>query len=757
MARFLLYAAFFCALPLAAAPPPFSMFTRTDLRAAGAVDVVSADFNGDGIPDIAVLGAVDVQVFLGTGNRGFRLASTTPLPGYPNGYIKLVVADFNLDGKLDLAGFGGTGFILLGNGDGTFTMGVTLASTSFPAVTADFNGDGKPDLAVSYLSDSTFSIAILLGNGDGTFGPPYVISGSVPDCLEAGDMNGDGKADLVTCELVYPGNGNGTFAAPIPFTLPSQAAFAKLGDLNGDGKLDLVAIKAYGNGVPSGLGPVYVLYGNGDGTFQEPAVQVHSDVGTLLPSVAIGDLNGDGLPDIAVLGGGGLVGILTNNGNGGFNRAQVETVTYASGLPWASVTLADLSSDRHLDIIAAGNSDSCFSILFHSEAGGFRNVSNVSILNEGPAGTVDNATPVAEADFNGDGLPDIAFVADGNGAIFIDTYFRTGDPSEPLRHGPQTNITIPAGNSLVGGIAVADFNNDGKMDLAICFIGINGVNTPGTVQVYLGNGDGTFTLAPGTLNLALTAFQMVAADFNGDGKPDLAFSSGYVALGNGDGTFGAPIPVFPSNGNYFAVWLGAADFNHDGKVDLAFQICQGCEFTPPLLIFLGNGDGTFQPPASYTWNGLAQWAAIADVNHDGNPDIIALNSQLGPDQPIAAVFLGSGDGTFQSPSYVYDIWASQPNQVIVTDMNGDGNPDLVISDWRANSVYLFAGNGDGTFGQQVQVGAAAGIGWLGAMDLQGQTVPGFPDLLMVDFLQNGFYPVNHTAFAVSILYNDGWR
>jgi len=183
--------------------------------------------------------------------------SSTPLPGYANSYIQLVVADFNQDGKPDLAAFGGTGVLLMGNGDGTFTTGVTLASTSYPAVAADFNGDGKPDLAASYLSNNTFTIAVYLGDGKGAFGAPKVIGGSVADCLAAGDMNRDGRTDLVTCEEVYPGNGDGTFASPIPFTLPSQAAAITLGDLNQDGKLDLVAIKAYANGLPASLGVTY--------------------------------------------------------------------------------------------------------------------------------------------------------------------------------------------------------------------------------------------------------------------------------------------------------------------------------------------------------------------------------------------------------------------------------------------------------------------------------------------------------------------
>lgn len=755
MTRFLIRAAFLWALPLVAGAPPFSFISRTDLPGPSTVDVVSADFNGDGIADIASLGASDIRIFLGAGDHQFRLASTIPLPGTPSLYIRLVVADFNLDGKPDLAVFGGTGFVLLGNGDGTFTQGVTLPNTSAPAVTADFNGDGKPDLAVGLLSGHSYVIAIFLGNGNGTFAAPITIPGSSAGCLAAGDLNGDRKPDLATCDLVYLGNGDGTFSAGIPLTLPSPAAFVTIADLNHDGKADIVAIKQYLNGVNPNLGPVYVLYGNGDGTFQT-AVEIHSNLGTLMPAAAIGDVNGNGLPDIVVLGSGGLVGVLSNNGHQGFDHGRVMAVTYLDSLPWSTVALADLTGDHHVDIIASGNSSRFFSVLFHNRHGAFTDVHTLPLSNVATAGTTENTTPVARADFFGDGLPDLAFVFTENGATVINTVLQTGDPAHPFRPGPQTPIAVPP-NSQVTGIAAGDFNNDGKADIAICFATISGANLPGTVRVYRGRGDGTFVLEPGALQVPLTAFEMIVADFNGDGNADLALSSGYVALGNGDGTFGPAKQFYPSNANSFGVWLGATDFNHDGKMDLAFQICQGCEIPPPLLIYLGNGDGTFQKPASYTWNGLATWADIGDVNNDGIPDIVALSYAEGADQPVAAVFLGNGDGTFKPPSYVTAQWTGQPNQIVIADLNGDGNADLAITDWWENSVYLFAGNGDGTFGPQVQVGGPWGPGRLFSANLRGQTKPGFRDLFMVDFLPNGYYPVNGSGMAVSVLFNNGWR
>lgn len=716
------------------------------------MQVISADFNGDGIPDIAALGQTELVVFLGEGMQQYRLGSVNTLPGTASLYIGMVAADFNMDGKTDLAVFGGAGFLMLGNGDGTFRQGVSLPNTSTPVATADFNGDGKPDLAVG----SPNGIAIYLGNGDGTFSGPSIIPGSSSACIAVGDVNGDGKPDIVSCYLVYLGDGDGTFGKGIPFTTPSPVDFLAVGDLNLDGRADIVAIKQYIEGVPASDGPVYVLFGNGDGTFQ-PALQIHSNVGTLMPAAAIGDVNGDGLPDIVVIGSSGLVGVLTNNGHNGFNLDLALPVTNGGqGLPWASVALADLTGDGDLDILASGNLSLYFSVLFHKTPATFTDVRSEPIANVAGLGGANNVSPVAQADFTGDGLSDLAFVYTANDAAYIGTLMQTGIASNPYEPGPHTPISL-SGFDGWDGIVAGDFNHDGKPDIAICFYRISGENLPGTVKIFLGNGNGTFTEAPGSIALPLVAFQMITADFNGDGIPDLAFSNGEVALGHGDGTFGEPIPFFPGNPNSFGIWLGAADFNRDGKMDLAMQICQGCAIPPPLIVFLGNGDGTFEQGTEYFNNGLAAWAAIADVNQDGIPDIVDLSGSEIQNGPIAGVFLGNGDGTFKSPSYVEATWALQPNQIIVTDLNGDGKLDLAITDWEQNSVYLFAGNGNGTFGPQVQVGGGIAPGWLFSADLQGQKAPGFPDLVTVDFEANGFVPPSGGATALSILYNIGGK
>ena len=227
---------------------------------------MTGDFNGDGKLDLAVAspgsetgGNWTLSVFLGHGDGSFG----SPLvvaegSGNPS---QMVVADFNGDGKADLAVVDqttGSLLVLLGNGDGTFSapQNYFAGSGGVYLVAADFNGDGHVDVAVSAVSVAGANVAILLGKGDGTFAPPTFIAGAGP--VAVGDLNGDGKSDLVSSFpfQVFLGKGDGTFTAlfPNPSTSISVTALA---DMNGDGILDVV-------------GGTAIVLGNGDGTFGAP-------------------------------------------------------------------------------------------------------------------------------------------------------------------------------------------------------------------------------------------------------------------------------------------------------------------------------------------------------------------------------------------------------------------------------------------------------------------------------------------------------
>jgi hypothetical protein len=262
-------------------------------------------------------------------------------PAY-SGTGNLFVADLNGDGKPDLLSSDGT--LQLGNGDGTFIIGTPVAGK--PLAVADFNGDGKPDV----LEQGTGTLLVLLGNGDGTFQAPISTNiGAALTTIAAGDLNGDGKADVVgvfnDSLLVYLSNGDGTFAAGVPYNIGTSAGYPPitLGDFNGDKKTDVV-LSVEGN---NGPGQEIVFLGNGDGTFQT-AITSPSVEG--LNSVVAGDFNGDGKLDLAISFFGSQsvapgVGVLFGNGNGTFQAPTL--VIPANG----NLAVADLNGDGKLDLV----------------------------------------------------------------------------------------------------------------------------------------------------------------------------------------------------------------------------------------------------------------------------------------------------------------------------------------------------------------------------------------------------------------------
>ena len=577
--------------------------------------------------------------------------------------------------------------------------------------------------------------------------------------LAKGDFNHDGKLDVLlsgenptsqALELVvFPGNGKGGFGTPIVTTISglNNPAIILAGDINGDGIPDVVIT---GTDPVTAVAEFGVMLADGtDGKFEAPTF-TRASVGNESQMV-LGDFNGDKKIDLVLFG--DPIMFFPGNGNGTFGSPVSSTVNY--GGSGCSAT-ADFNKDTKLDITTGSE------VLLGNGNGTFQS----------PIAVVNGRCGVAVGDFNNDGIPDLVtadaqnaskgtqvrvFLGDGTGDFKTSTTYQTGNEAGTIAGGfavdffsggtdqdiavsnvGSGNVTLLLGNGTgsftigksfavsTGGILSGDFNGDKKIDLAVrdiqgigvllgngngTFVAQTAQNVPrtlGTIHlgnftgngkssliqsstlgasaptaVLPGNGDGTFG-TPIPLPASCQTGNAIVGDFNGDKIPDIAFSvtsSGYgvaVCLGNGDGTFqDAKI----SDAGVQHGFLAIGDFNHDGKLDLAAADTGG------ISILLGNGDGTLKDGIPTASSGFPNFT-VGDFNKDGKLDIAAVNGSTGE----ISVLLGNGDGTFQAAKTTTN---SNEFGIVSGDINNDGKLDVITL--GSNSLNIFLGNGDGTF------------------------------------------------------------
>jgi RHS repeat-associated protein len=634
------------------------------------------DFNQDGKQDLAVANVFsnNVSILLGDGAESFGVATNYAVGGEPT---SVAVGDFNEDGKLDLAvtnaSVGSRNVsILLGDGAGSFGVATNFPVGANPLsiVVTDFDRDGKQDLAVA--NQDSNNVSILLGNGTGSFGAATNFdTGQGPTSLAVGDFNGDGKPDLAVANLngvgntdsvsILLGDGSGSFGAATNVAPGSDRSSVAVGDFNGDGKQDLAVVQFAGYGV-------LILLGDGAGSFGETTNFALS--GTY--SVIVGDFNGDGRQDLAATTFNDTVSVLLGNGAGSFGAP----IDFAVGAgPWA-LSVGDFNRDGKADLSVTNQNSNNVSILLNttsfSPSGTFGPATNFAV------GSFPESVAVAE-DFNRDGRLDLSVANSGSHTVSVLLGNGTGALS---------TATDFVTGSVPRSVAAGDLNRDGKLDLAVA-------NSGGEVSILTGSGDGTFEDAIG-FEAGNQPISVATGDFNRDGRLDLAVAnfsddSVSVLLGDGVGSFGIPADYAVGEGPYY---VAIDDLNGDGKLDLAVANLGPTQNGNTISILLGDGTGSFGAATSVGVGTGPTSVTTGDFNRDGRLDLAVANSTSNN----VSILLGDGTGAFGEPTNFTAGSGPFVSFAAVGDFNRDGKLDLAVANLGSSIISILLGNGLGSFG-----------------------------------------------------------
>jgi hypothetical protein len=699
--------------------------------------VAFADVNGDGVPDLVLLsrGSDTVEVFNGLGGGLFATTPSAAL-ALPTGAgaQSLVVTDLNADGMPDIA-VADTAlnevsvFINFQHGIFQPRADYTVGRSPISIVAADFDNDSHVDLAVvSNVPDfitQTYNVSILRQNPAdvGKFLAPLLFDTGVtiPTGLAAGDVAQSGLPDLV----VSGGSGvkrlvntstPGTFHfSPSAALTTTATAGVAIGLINSDTIPDIVAITR------SSGGQILVFQGLGSGFFTSP---IPFNLNALPTSVALGDLNGDAKDEVFVTTGTG-----TQSAVAVFvNQSTFTTVEFAAPVSYSvdntpvSVAVDINSSSNLVDEVAVANS-----------AG-----SGVTVLKPGGNATLQVSTElgvlsavpsaVAVADLNNDHLQDLVIASVPTGFSFIDSVtilLNQGDGTFAALIPINVGSAFSGSSELPLALAIADLTGDGLPDII--------VTNPGdeTITILANEGAGAFVPEP-AIRLNQVPTGIVAGDFNNDGKIDLAISHTgtttatqgvTILLGNGDRTFAAPTEVVT---DISPIAIVAADFHQSNtnlqnpQLDLA--VIDGAA-AGMVQVLQGSGAGSFTKLAPQSAGANPTALAVGDINGDGFPDLIVAThtSSSGTFTDSVTVLLNDGvpgpSNQFGAPIRT-DVFsgASVPIQALtLTNLNNDPFPDVAaVSQGSVNNVFTLLGNGDGTFqttvGQYSTAGGGLGTG-----------------------------------------------
>jgi FG-GAP-like repeat/Secretion system C-terminal sorting domain/SprB repeat len=757
--------------------------------------LVEGDFNNDGLIDIATANYTgdNISVLLGItqdslGNEVLYTAG--------DGCFDIATADFNDDGNLDLVATNVTDdniSVFIGNGDGTFNTQMNYIAGNAPkgVVCGYFNNDSIIDIVVA--NDYADNISIFIGIGNGTFNAKVdYAGGDRPHGILSYDLDGDTCLDIITMNrndhdiCVMKGNGDGSFQTPIWFDVERYPQFATLGFFNADTLIDLAvantfdcdsisillgdsftifkpATNIYVEGIPYGLAAadydldgfvdiaatmndidsLYIIAGNGDGTFQAPekylagsdprgiiSVDIDQDSDIDLYSVNYSGggytylyINGT-CPEIAIT----KEDLSIIGGNDGSATAIVTGGVKPYLYQWDDpLAQTDSTADNLLGgiyTVTVYDSQGCTTIAeveildpicFLDVGLTFTHTSSIGATDGEAIATIVSGVspytfqwndPLMQSDSIADNLPK------GNYQVIVTDSLGCIDTSYvSILELPCINEYKTYQNLSSSDVEIAYINNDSILDIVTLHSG-----TTDAISVMFGNGDGTFTFN-NSFSFGISGDQpvdLIVDEFNGDSINDIivAVPDGVngicIFIGNGDGTFQPKVDLFIGSRPWHLV---SHDYDFDGDNDLF--ICR--DQAHDVRLMKNNGSASFFWDGSRSVGANPKHLVAGFLNNDSLIDLVTVNSN----QASISVCLAYSSTSFSSTNYLAGI---DPEQACLGDFNQDTILDIAVTTQSPDNVNVYIGKGDGTFYDKVEYPSGTNPRSLQALDMNGDSL-----------------------------------
>ncbi|CAF3804910.1 unnamed protein product [Rotaria sp. Silwood1] len=638
--------------------------------------IAVGDLNNDSQLDVIVgnYGMDNIKIFFGDANGTF-LTQTIFSTGFLSLPTSVVVKDLNNNNQLDIviANSGNDNIgILFGHGNGSFDGPITyytdIGSNPQSVDIGDFNGDDQLDIVVANYGSK--SVNILLKYDPRAFQSMIWYStgtNSNPNSAAIGDLNNDGRLDIVVANRgsgnigIFFGYDNGTFSRQITFSIGSSSRpySVAINDFNNDSRLDIAVANFRSD-------EIVILLGDGDGTFtNQMRYSTGEDSGSIF--IVVGDFNNDKRLDLAVANHASAnVGILLGYGNGSF-RNQMSYSTGSNSFP-LSVTVGDFNHDNWLDFAVVNYATSNLGIRLGHGDGTFSNQTTYS------TGVRSKPCFITTVDLNNDSRLDLVvanyksnnigiFIGHGNGTFSSQTAYSTGSGSGP--------------NSII----IGDFNNDGLLDIVVAnFLG-------NTIGVLLGfKNDDFLSLLTYSTGDASQPYSVVAGDFNNDGRLDMAvanYGSNNVGVFLGyDSRNFLRAPSYSMGNESRPRYVVVGDFNNDSRLDVVVANND----TDNIMIVFGSGHGTFSSKMMYfTGNGshpcsiASIFGWVLDMDNDTLWEVAIATA----DANSIVILWGYSNRNFTHQTTFQNSFGSHPFAIAVGDVNQDNLTDVVV----ANNGY----------------------------------------------------------------------